>query len=213
MSWKYALDAYIKKPECFSAEEIIFYDEKVVIINDKFYKSTFHLLVLARDPVITKQHPTVYLTYNVKDELQEYIEKARDHIFHQFIKLYKPLKLKPFFNDEDEFYDKHFFLEKFIQVGIHRVPSMANLHIHVMTKDLHSAKLKNKKHYNSFTTKFFVDWESLPLDEIPNPKLTERTMLRESDLICIYCGKNFHNKFSVLKQHLSQEFDEHFLLR
>jgi aprataxin len=42
------------------------------------------------------------------------------------------------------------------QVGYHARPSMHQLHLHVISDDFDSAALKDKKHWNSFTTKFFV---------------------------------------------------------
>ena len=41
--------------------------------------------------------------------------------------------------------------------GFHAVPSMKHLHMHVISQDLDSSSLKNKKHWNSFTTDFFMD--------------------------------------------------------
>lgn len=43
-----------------------------------------------------------------------------------------------------------------IKKGFHAVPSLDNVHLHVITNDFVSDRLKNKKHYNSFTTDFFV---------------------------------------------------------
>lgn len=37
-----------------------------------------------------------------------------------------------------------------INVGFHAVPSMATVHMHVLSEDLVSPRLKNAKHYNSF---------------------------------------------------------------
>lgn len=210
MSWKFALEPYIKNPGGFESDEVIFYDDKVVIIRDKFAKSVCHLLVLIRDPQLTRQHPTTALTLKVQNDLDQYIDRAQDYAYKDFTSRYKPLKLDPFFGSDDEFNDKYSFIDSFIQVGVHSVPSMANLHIHVMTKDLNSDRLKNKKHYNSFTTDFFVNWDKLPLDQVPDPKTTEEQYLKNHDLICQYCGQNFSNKFAKLRQHLTQEFDQHF---
>ena len=41
--------------------------------------------------------------------------------------------------------------------GFHSVPSLAPLHLHVISQDLDSPALKTKKHYNSFKRPFFVD--------------------------------------------------------
>merc|ERR1739848_578035 len=38
-----------------------------------------------------------------------------------------------------------------VRFGFHAVPSMKVLHLHVISKDLDSPSLKNKKHWNSFT--------------------------------------------------------------
>ena len=40
--------------------------------------------------------------------------------------------------------------------GFHAIPSMRQLHLHVISQDLDSAAMKNKKHWNSFSTGFFV---------------------------------------------------------
>lgn len=210
MSWKFALAPYIRKPETFTDDTVIFYDDQVVIIHDSFAKSACHLLILVRDADLTRKHPTTGLTLEVKDELNQYVERAQDYAYNFFVKRYKLSKLGSPFESNEDFLDKDSFIELFTQTGVHSVPSMANLHIHVMTKDFNSPRLKNKKHYNSFTTGFFIDWDKLPLDRVPDIKATENMFLRESDLLCIYCGKNFSNKFSKLKEHLSDEFDDHF---
>lgn len=38
-----------------------------------------------------------------------------------------------------------------------QVPSMRQLHLHIISQDFDSMSLKNKKHWNSFTTSFFRD--------------------------------------------------------
>lgn len=43
-----------------------------------------------------------------------------------------------------------------MRVGFHAVPSMAQLHLHLISGDFLGTGLKNKKHYNSFTTPFFL---------------------------------------------------------
>lgn len=45
--------------------------------------------------------------------------------------------------------------------GYHASPSMTRLHMHVVSQDLDSPCLKNKKHWNSFTTDFFQDAERI----------------------------------------------------
>mmetsp|Transcript_15506 Transcript_15506/g.24794 ORF Transcript_15506/g.24794 Transcript_15506/m.24794 type:complete len:139 (-) Transcript_15506:316-732(-) len=42
-----------------------------------------------------------------------------------------------------------------IKLGFHAVPSLRQLHLHIISDDFDSPCLKNKKHWNSFTTDFF----------------------------------------------------------
>ena len=211
--WKRALLPYIKDPESFPIDEVVFHDDNVVIVSDKFPKSEMHLLIIPKDLNLTKLHPTTGLTYKMKDSLEKYVDKSRDIIYDSFFRKYSLLKSNVWFDEMTDYNDKETFIEKFIQVGVHSVPSMSNLHIHVMTKDFHSQKMKNKKHYNSFNTEFFVLWEKLPLQEIPDSKDMETVVVGKSDLICTYCGQNFQNKFSLLKKHLEEEFNDHFTKR
>ena len=43
-----------------------------------------------------------------------------------------------------------------IRLGYHAIPSLSLLHLHIVSSDLESPALKNKKHWNSFATPFFV---------------------------------------------------------
>lgn len=212
MSWKGALQQYILSPEKFEKETVVFYDETTVIVNDSFPKSKFHLLILPRNGKLSMQHPTTSLTERVKDKYEVYISRATDHIYNEFVKSYK--LIKPLSGDDmislTTLKDKPKFIKEFVQIGVHSVPSMANLHIHVITKDFYSHRLKNKKHYNSFTTQFFINWDELPLNSIPDKTFSEKQLIKQSDLKCSYCGKNFSNKFAQLRDHLQYEFNTHF---
>lgn len=210
MFWKLALQEYIRKPQNF--QETIFWDDKVVIIKDAFPKAQFHLLVLPRDPKLGKSHPTTALSDNEKSKLQPYIIKAQDYIFENFTAKFLPLDGNPFFKDEQEFLDKETFLQRFVQVGIHSAPSMNDLHVHIITKDFHSPKLKNKKHYLSFNSDFFILWSQLPLPEIPDAKKQEQ-LLKNQDMRCTYCHANFKNHMQQLKEHLKVEFEKNFAER
>ncbi len=50
-----------------------------------------------------------------------------------------------------------------VRVGVHAHPSMSHLHVHVLSRDMHSANARHRKHYNSFTTPFFVPLADFPL--------------------------------------------------
>jgi len=51
------------------------------------------------------------------------------------------------------------------QMGFHWLPSMRQLHLHAISRDFCSDALKNKKHWNSFTTAFFRPVEDV-IDEL-----------------------------------------------
>jgi len=44
-----------------------------------------------------------------------------------------------------------------IRLGYHSIPSLTPLHLHIISQDFDSPALKTKKHWNSFTTPFFLD--------------------------------------------------------
>ncbi|PHH68121.1 hypothetical protein CDD82_825 [Ophiocordyceps australis] len=92
-----------------------------------------------------------------------------------------------------------------VRCGLHLVPSMRHLHVHVISRDMHSASLRHRKHYNSFTTPFFVALHQLPLPPA-DPRRSAHHLAR--DLVCWRCGRNFGNRFRRLKEHLDAEFDE-----
>jgi aprataxin len=99
------------------------------------------------------------------------------------------------------------FTEQFqtkFQFGFHAVPSLKQLHLHLISKDLKSDWLKIKKHYLSFTTKFFLD----PVEVIEKLSTSnfhidkERYLeLLQGQLLCHLCGQDNAN-MPKLKAHL-----------
>ncbi|KAL6855751.1 HIT-like protein [Trichoderma novae-zelandiae] len=97
-----------------------------------------------------------------------------------------------------------------VKCGVHAVPSMGNLHVHVLSRDMHSPAMKHRKHYNSFNTPFLVDVADFPLagadlGRARGPGEEEGCMRR--DLVCWRCGRSFGNRFKELKGHLEEEFE------
>ncbi|AAS50254.1 AAL112Cp [Eremothecium gossypii ATCC 10895] len=195
---------YIMAPSKWE-NELLYYDEHAVIIKDKFPKAQQHVLVIPRAIKTTLKHPT-QLSITDKDKYQKHIDWALNYIWHDFTSKYKlkPGSSSPF-SSHEEFNSLAHFIANFTQVGVHSVPSMENLHIHVMTTDFYSKSMKHKKHFNSFNTEFFVRWDRLPLAEVPNTDAMERR-IRESELTCTYCKQGFSNRFAALSRHLGEEF-------
>jgi len=42
-------------------------------------------------------------------------------------------------------------------MGFHGKPSMRQLHLHVISSDFNSSSMKHAKHYNTFTTSYFLE--------------------------------------------------------
>ncbi|KAI5294811.1 aprataxin-like protein, partial [Ascosphaera acerosa] len=99
--------------------------------------------------------------------------------------------------------------ESELQCGIHAGPSMNNLHVHIMSVDRNGPCLKHRRHYNSFSTPFFVPITEFPLaqDDGRRQPVVLAELLRQ-DLKCWRCGEDFGSSFAQLQAHLRREFEE-----
>ncbi|OAE26275.1 hypothetical protein AXG93_626s1100 [Marchantia polymorpha subsp. ruderalis] len=92
------------------------------------------------------------------------------------------------------------------RAGYHSVPSMKQLHLHVVSQDFDSACLKNKKHWNSFTTPFFRDSLDI-IDElkthgrVDNCGERAEKALQELELRCHRC-RSIQPNMPRLKAHI-----------
>ena len=112
----------------------IYSDEQVVVIRDKFPKAKHHFLVLPKSPI---------------DNL-ELLDGAHVSLLEHIIE-----KGKEFARSNIEHKTKNS-----VRLGFHMVPSMSHLHMHIISQDFDTC-LKNKKHWNSFTSSFFLNAESV----------------------------------------------------
>ncbi|KAL9083570.1 MAG: hypothetical protein Q9159_005698 [Coniocarpon cinnabarinum] len=205
-----ALGAYLVKPESFpSPQRVLRYNDKFVTIHDAYAKSTIHLLVMPRDMKIAALHPF--------DALQdkEFLQAIRDEVAainkivaSELRRLFgKYSKADAARNEALSSVDLPDELpagrdwEADVMVGVHAHPSMNHMHVHVLSRDRHSELLKHRKHYNSFSTEFFV-----PLDDFPMAAGDRRRRPDEARYLAQDMW-NFGNKFKALKDHLEEEFD------
>jgi aprataxin len=189
------LGDYLKHPE--DNPRVLGYNDDFVVIKDLYPKATVHLLILPRDPIKQTQHPSEAFQdekffAKLKLEAAKWRTLAAKELAR---KLCPPTQSTP---DRD--------WEAEIKVGIHSVPSMHHLHIHVISRDMYSLCVKHKKHYNSFTSPFFVGLDEFPLTE-EEADLRKRNW-HKGDMICWRCERNFENKFAALKLHLEKEFED-----
>lgn len=210
------LGAYIAQPESYPSNVVVNHCEDFVAIYDMFPKSSLHLLLLPRDPTKTHLHPfdafeDVEFLTKVRTEVYKLRTLAAAELRRKYGKVsaqeqarQAALTAEPAPEELPAGRD----WEKEIMCGVHAVPSMNHLHVHVIAVDRYSERLKHRKHYNSFATPFFVPIEDFPLaiDDVRRNPTREGYLKR--DFVCWRCGEEFGNKFTQLKAHLEKEFEE-----
>ena len=93
------------------------------------------------------------------------------------------------------------------RLGYHSIPSLQPLHLHLISEDFHSPALKTKKHWQSFTSAFFLDAAQVEAmlreqGRVTVDKVKAEALLKEP-LRCHGCGGEQKN-MPTLKQHLTQ---------
>ena len=95
------------------------------------------------------------------------------------------------------------------KMGFHAIPSMAQVHMHVISQDFISDCLKTKKHWNSFNTEYFVPCETVlnllinqgNCSSIQDANNRDKKELLGRDLQCNQCEFKPKN-MPTLKTHL-----------
>ena len=178
--WKNALGAIADNPTESNPSFVQYIDEAVVVINDAYPKARTHLLIIVKDSSINTVNDLT------KDHLP-LLEKICSVAEEQISKRQQASSTYPYL------------------VGFHAVPSMNRLHCHVLSSDLDNENMKHKKHWNSFTTPFFV-----PLTTVISILKANKTMnINESkaneclkfNLRCHYCCTEMRN-MPILKDHI-----------
>ena len=126
-----ALEQLVKRPEA-ARENTLLLTREFVVAYDLYPKAQVHLLILPRDtalhgPSSLKGHHAPLLR-----RMQSLAKWLSLRLAEQMPSLSPML------------------------AGFHSVPSMRQLHLHLISLDFASEALKNKKHWNSFATDFFV---------------------------------------------------------
>ncbi|KAF2239044.1 HIT-like protein [Viridothelium virens] len=213
------LAAYTKDPAAFPPTVVLHADDNWVVIHDMFPKAIVHLLLLPRNPAINSQHPFDALfdpdfLASAKAEASKWRNFAASELRHLFgsesameSTRRAALEAEELPSDGASLPPGRDWAQE-VRVGIHAHPSMNHLHIHVISQDMYSEKMKHRKHYNSFKTPFFVDIDEFPLADDDKRRHPGREGYLQSDLKCWRCGKNFGNAFARLKDHIAEEFVE-----
>jgi aprataxin len=207
--------AYIQNPSSFPPTRVIHHNAAFVVINDLYPKASLHLLLLPRDPQKYLLHPFIAFSDPV------FLASVRAEAAH--LKSLAAKELRRLFgpgSTSDQPYLSAMDADpppatlpsgrdwaSEIMVGIHAHPSMNHLHVHVISKDRHSDSLRHRKHYNSFSTPFFVPLDAFPRAEDDVRRHPGREGYLKSDFVCWRCGREFGNRFTRLKEHLDEEFE------
>jgi len=212
------LGAYTANPEKYDSSRVIYYNDDFVIINDLFPKSSIHLLVLPRSPRNLLHPFDAFEDPDFLASVQKEVKKVRTLVAKELRRRYGKFSAKDkaredILNGEVDIPERGELpegrdWEKDVMSGIHAHPSMNHLHIHVMSVDRYSDCLKHRKHYNSFTTPFFIDVTDFPLAKDDVRRHPGREGYLDADLKCWRCGRNFGHKFAPLKRHLEEEFEK-----
>ncbi|KAH0536854.1 hypothetical protein FGG08_006317 [Glutinoglossum americanum] len=210
------LGLYIAEPDSYSPSTVIYHTPKFVVINDRYPKSSVHILILPRDPTKSLLHPYDAFEDPVfrADVLSE-VTKVKTLVAKELRRLYGRESALDETREEameadpppDEL-PRGRDWEKDVMSGVHASPSMNHLHIHVLSVDRVSPYLKDRKHYNSFSTPFLVPVEDLPLEKGDPRRHPGGEGYLGRNLKCWRCGRDFGNRFQKLKEHLDEEFKE-----
>ncbi|PON92185.1 Basic helix-loop-helix transcription factor [Trema orientale] len=177
-SWAQALYEIARQPQKHK-DVVLDISDDVVVLNDLYPKAQKHLLVLAR--------------YEGLDQLADV---RKEHL--QLLKTMHAVGLKwaETFMHEDA--------SLIFRLGYHSAPSMRQLHLHVISQDFDSKQLKNKKHWNSFTTAFFRDSVDVmkELSSHGKARLEDYDKLMSTELRCHRC-RSAHPNIPRLKSHIA----------
>ena len=177
--WSLGLLASMDDPEL-----LVRSDDKIIAIKDKFPKAKYHFLVMPKEEISSLRSLNRSHVGLLRDML-----KCGEHIAAEAAGKADGTAKVTF------------------RYGFHAVPSMARLHMHAISQDFDSPCLKNKKHWNSFTTEFFIYAvdviEMLGSDgKVELDKAKYESLLKEP-LKCHVCGAALAN-MPALKVHIRQ---------
>ncbi|KAG9843218.1 HIT-like protein, partial [Aureobasidium melanogenum] len=207
------LGVYTVDPDAY--DRVLFNNEHAVIIKDMFPKSSVHLLVLPKSdrnllhPFKAFEDPQ--LLADIKVEVERAKQMVASELRRKYGQFSKSEQARIQARDADnppEVLPEGRDWMKEIITGVHAVPSMNHLHVHVMSRDMVSDCLTRSAHYNSFQTSFLVPLEKFPLANDDPVRRIGHGPWHTVDLVCWRCKKNFGNRVTKLKAHLAEEHDQ-----
>ncbi|TRM58624.1 HIT-like domain-containing protein [Schizophyllum amplum] len=195
-------------PSQLPASILFSHSDHNLVIYDAFPKSIFHFLILPR---VKAPHTAAELS-SLRVLLKGDRQRAKDVVDRLRLdaeELKKEIEAEML---------KRYGCKWDIWCGFHAVQSMEHMHLHVLSADLVSEKMKHKKHYNSFHPKrgFFLhlndvlDWfEAEPsfYSNVTKLSPSKYEPLLKEPLACFDCDAEMKN-MPTLKSHLKEEWDK-----
>ncbi|XP_070779087.1 aprataxin isoform X2 [Enoplosus armatus] len=159
----------------------VYKDDKVVVIKDKYPKARYHWLVLPWQSI-----SSLKALREEHCDLLKHMQQVADQMVQQCPDV-GSLRFR---------------------TGYHAIPSMSHVHLHVISQDFDSACLKHKKHWNSFTTDYFIESHDVTHMLETNGRITVKegtSELLKLPLRCHMCRKELPT-IPALKEHLKSHF-------
>ncbi|XP_050804257.1 aprataxin isoform X1 [Gopherus flavomarginatus] len=195
----------------------VYKDERVVIIKDKYPKARYHWLILPWDSIsslksVTKEH------LELLEHMHAVGEKLIQQCLHKdSLEFRLGYHAVPSMRQGREHWSVIcqeevglwlFWIAKSTTLIVDHLPHFLHVHLHVISQDFDSPCLKNKKHWNSFTTEYFLNSQ----DVIEMVKTKGKVLVKEgtSELLklplrCHVC-KQHQSTIPQLKEHLKKHW-------
>lgn len=172
------LNVYLQENRAVELDRCIFFEsDEFIVIYDAYPKSNIHLLIMSKGEYIK----------NVCKLYPEHLPCLRGMI--------------DLANEITSHFEK---LGIEIWQGFHAIPSLAPLHLHLISTDFSAPALKKPIHWNSFVTEFFLDPESV-YEELYNEEIVYidkkyyKKLKNTDPMTCPKCKRRF--KIGRIKSH------------
>ena len=180
--WSSGLLKSMKDPNLICYE-----DEQICIIEDKYPKAKHHFLVLPKSDISSLKKLTT-----------AHISLIRHMIDIAYLQIINKITAN---NKEVEF-----------RCGFHAIPSMSQVHMHVISQDFVSPCLKTKRHWNSFNTKYFIEAEDVYQSiskngVVPTTSEEDGKSLLMMEVKCHKCQYTPKGMGTQFKQHLEEHLN------
>ena len=202
-NWSDALLLYVQNPQNLPRSlsplpsAMYSYNEKFSIVWDEFPKASAHLLVIPRRVIGLRD-----LTAKDIGLVQEMFEMG-SIVVKEYVPAHPIVTLSTQNSSLTSLHRLHLDPSN-VLMGFHALPSMRQLHMHVLTKDFNSPFMKKRHHFNSFTTEFFRTEKfllrDLALGKLPyeDEKESWQACLKK-ELVC-WCGQTL--RVSEIQPHV-----------